>query len=160
MTRKVSSRVSQKSWKTPPVNIYFRFEEFSFNEADVQDNERVLGTSSVTLPVGAEADSEVKASIDVSEALEVLERERVTDFDVAVQGEEEFSTIGEGAEFNNLTFDVSIFIDQNGWWTLSETDPSCHADRIPIKRSIYSPPYKGGVGGRVLHLLIYSRTSN
>ena len=122
--------------KNTPVNIYFRFEEFSFNEADVQDNERVLGTSSVTLPVGAEADSEVKASIDVSEALEVLERERVTDFDVAVQGEEEFSTIGEGAEFNNLTFDVGIFIDQNGWWTLSETDPAVDLELDDTKSNV------------------------
>jgi len=120
--------------KYTPVNIYFRFDEFSFNEADVEDNERVLGSSTTSLPVGATADSEIKASIDVSEALEVLEVDRVTDFDVAVQGEEVFSTIGEGKD--NLSFDVGIFIDQNGFWTLSEEIPAVDLELDDTKQNV------------------------
>jgi len=54
-------------------NIYFRFEEFSFNKADVTDSERVLGSESVTLPLGDAKDSEVTGKIDMNEGLSVLE---------------------------------------------------------------------------------------
>lgn len=116
------------------VNIYFRFDEFSFNEADVTDDDRVLGSESVRLPVGAEADSEVKASIDVSKALEVLEKDRLTDFYVAVQGEEQFSTIGEGKD--NLDFSVGVFIDSNGWWTLAEDVPAVDLELDDTKTQV------------------------
>ena len=54
-------------------NIYFRFEEFSFNKDDVSDSERVLGSESVTLPLGDAKDSEVTGKIDMNEGLSVLE---------------------------------------------------------------------------------------
>ncbi|UKK54096.1 hypothetical protein [Prevotella sp. E2-28] len=54
-------------------NIYFRFEEFSFNKADVTDSERVLGSESVTLPLGDAKDSEVTGKIDMNEGFKVLE---------------------------------------------------------------------------------------
>lgn len=103
-------------------NIYFRFEEFSFNTADVTDNERILGTESVALPYGAETDSEVEASIDLNEGMKVLELE-----DVAVIAQSTNTTLmknvkveGEGEEaeevetFEGVQLTSGAFIDANG----------------------------------------------
>ena len=60
-------------------NIYFRFEEFSFNKADVTDSERILGSESVTLPLGDAKDSEVTGKIDMNEGFKVLELSDVVD---------------------------------------------------------------------------------
>lgn len=103
-------------------NIYFRFEEFSFNTADVTASERILGTESVALPYGAEKDSEVKANIDLNEGMKVLELEDVAAIaessntilmkNVKVEGE------GEEAEevetFEGVQLTAGAFIDTKG----------------------------------------------
>lgn len=103
-------------------NIYFRFEEFSFNTADVTASERILGTESVTLPYGAEKDSEVKVNIDLNEGMKVLELD-----DVAVIAQSTNTTLmknvkveGEGDEaeevetFEGVQLTSGAFIDANG----------------------------------------------
>lgn len=103
-------------------NIYFRFEEFSFNTADVTASERILGTESVTLPYGAEKDSEVNASINLAEGMNVLEFEDVAEIaqssntvlfkNVKVEGE------GEEAEevetFEGVQLTSGVFVDAKG----------------------------------------------
>lgn len=103
-------------------NIYFRFEEFSFNSADVTASERILGTESVTLPYGVAKDSEVNATIDLNEGMKTLDFEDVAAIaqssntvlmkNVTTQGE------GEEAEevetFDGVQLTSGAFIDAKG----------------------------------------------
>lgn len=61
-----------------PVEIYFRFEELEFSKSTITAGERVLGSSSITLPLSATKEGETSATIDLSEALKVL---GIDDFD-------------------------------------------------------------------------------
>jgi len=59
--------------KDEEVNYYFRFDEFSFNNADVTEKDRILTTEDIKLPV-PEVNSELPAiaNIDMNKAIELL----------------------------------------------------------------------------------------
>jgi hypothetical protein len=59
--------------KDTAVDIYFRFEELSFEEGVVTDNERVLDSAPITLPVPANGEDDVQGEIDLNSALSILE---------------------------------------------------------------------------------------
>ena len=75
-------------------NYYFRFDEFSINEADVSDNDRIIGSESIKLPVSSGKD-EVFALVDMGNAVEVLGIENLIDFlnanNMKIQTEEGFT---------------------------------------------------------------------
>ena len=60
-------------YKDEVVNIYFRFDEFCFNKTDVTDNELTMETENIFLPLPAEKDKEIEASVDMTKCMEVLE---------------------------------------------------------------------------------------
>lgn len=53
-------------------NIYFRFEEFSVNSADVTEEEKVLDSETIIAQVPAKGGKSTQMKIDVTKALEVL----------------------------------------------------------------------------------------
>ena len=55
-------------------NYYFRFEEISFTEGYIKDEERTLGSADLDLPVNSDID-EKSTTIDMADALKVLEAE-------------------------------------------------------------------------------------
>ena len=61
--------------KDNAVDIYFRFEELSFEEGVVTDNERVLDSAPITLPLPAVDADEAEAKIDLTAAMSVLDGE-------------------------------------------------------------------------------------
>ena len=61
--------------KDNAVDIYFRFEELSFEEGVVTDNERVLESAPITLPLPANDTDEAEAKIDLTTAMSVLDGE-------------------------------------------------------------------------------------
>ena len=59
------------------VNYYFRFDEFSFNMAEVSDAERTLGKEDILLPVPEPGAESATATIDFTNCMNLLES---TDF--------------------------------------------------------------------------------
>ena len=59
-------------YKDEVNNIYFRFEEFSVNSADVTEEEKVLASEDVIAQVPAKGGEGTQMKIDVTKALEVL----------------------------------------------------------------------------------------
>lgn len=98
-------------------NYYFRFDEFSFNAADVTEEERTLDKETVMLPVPEPGKEEgATGTIDFSKCLEMLETssfENLVNENMTVQnGEETFAVI-----------DVSAggYITEKGWLTDEES---------------------------------------
>lgn len=60
-------------FKDEPNNIYFRFDEFCFNDADVPIDERTLGSEDITLNVTEKGAEKVSNNIDFTNCMEVLE---------------------------------------------------------------------------------------
>ena len=60
--------------KDEAANIYFRFEEFSFTEGNIKDEERVLGEENLNLPVN-DTDDGTSTTVDMAEMLTTLEAE-------------------------------------------------------------------------------------
>jgi len=88
-----------------PNNYYFRFDEFSFNVADVTEEERLLRTQDVYLPIPAD-DKGLKATIDMNKGVSVLEAtsfENLVNENMTVQsGEDTFAKadVSAGCFFN------------------------------------------------------------
>ena len=94
---------------------YFRFEEFSANSAEVTDNERVLGSETISLPLG-ENNKDVSAKVDMTAAVETLEINDlsafVDNYKMKVKAEEGFSELVQPT--------TGVFIDANGLFTEAE----------------------------------------
>lgn len=98
-------------YKDEDNQYYFRFEESSFNTADIKDNERVLDSESLTMPLAAVKDGETKAEIDLSKAFETLEVQKMGNLTLKIQTEETFS--------DGVDLTAGANVDVNGWWTES-----------------------------------------
>lgn len=94
---------------------YFRFEEFSANSAEVTDNERVLGSETISLPLG-ENNKDVSTKVDMTAAVETLEINDlsafVDNYKMKVKAEEGFSELVQPT--------TGVFIDANGLFTEAE----------------------------------------
>ena len=121
-------------------NYYFRFEEFSFNEADIAFSERVLGQQNIVLPVpAATKDDGIAVTLNFTECLKKLESDDyqnlVDDAHTAVlQGytadeEEEFSVL--------LSSTTGLALNDNGLYDeqgniILEFDPDGSAEEARI----------------------------
>lgn len=94
---------------------YFRFEEFSANSAEVTDNERVLGSETISLPLG-ENNKDVSTKVDMTAAVETLEINDlsafVDNYKMKVKAVEGFSELVQPT--------TGVFIDANGLFTEAE----------------------------------------
>lgn len=110
-------------YQDEPVEIYFRIEELSFNKSMITTNERILGSSSVTLPVAAAKDGETTATIDLSEAVKVL---GIDDFDGFLANDpariKSIDAETEDEIFNEVQMTVGASVDQNGNFTEDDTN--------------------------------------
>lgn len=97
------------------VNYYFRFDEFSANSADVKEEERVLASETIKLPVPA-VDKEANVEVDMTAAVETLSIDNLLAFandnTMKVKKEEGYS---EG-----LQATTGVFLDENGLYTEDE----------------------------------------
>lgn len=102
--------------KDKPNNYYFRFEEFSFNAADVSDDERLLGSETVQLPVPEPGnDNGATGKIDFTNCLKTLE---ATSFENLVNENMGVANGVEGGVDTYASADVTagFFLDDNGWF--------------------------------------------
>ena len=60
-------------------NLYFRFKEFSFNDADVTVEERTLGKEDITVAVPAPGEEPAATAVDFTNCMAVLEAENIDD---------------------------------------------------------------------------------
>ena len=95
--------------KDNAVDIYFRFEELSFEEGVVTDNERVLESAPIKMPLPANGEDEAQATIDLTEALGILD----ADFSVFADGKNVKikSVMIEKDEESGEDFEVEYFKD-------------------------------------------------
>ena len=96
-------------------NIYFRFEEFSINSAEVTEEDRVLASEDVIGQVPAIDADGTKMTIDVTKALEVLGLASAEDL---LEGKAYVKVSFKDDEDNLLWQDVQpdYYIDANGYY--------------------------------------------
>ena len=112
--------------KDEPVTMYFRFEEFCANAADVTEAERVLDSESVMLPVPEPEKKEgAVGTIDFNNCIATLEAnsfENLVNEKMAVQsGEDAFAPIDATAGF---------YLKDNGWLSFEESDLTVEVDEV------------------------------
>jgi hypothetical protein len=94
------------------INYYFRFDEFSFDGADVTADERTLGTEDIFLPMPNATEKEATGIIDMTKCLAMLETTSIEDMI-----EDNKVTMQDGEEDEDPTFSsigASFFIKFNG----------------------------------------------
>lgn len=107
-------------YKDHPINIYFRFQEFSFQEGVVLENERILASENITLPVGAKGNEDgVTVDVDMSELASTLE---IDDLEKYLEGDIlKVKTLDEDSVevYTNEALQpaTGFAIDQNGFYT-------------------------------------------
>lgn len=112
--------------KDVPVDLFFRFEELSFQDGVVLPNERVLASSSVRVPLSAENEGETTGTIDLNEALQVLEVP-ASDFAKFVDDSKTIKVKYVDAEteddaYGDAQLSAGISIDANGNWTENQNN--------------------------------------
>ena len=112
-------------YKDYPVNIYFRFDELSFEEGTILDSERVLDSQSVSLPLPAQSDETTVGTFDLAEAMKTLEVEG--DINHFVEDTKTLKVKYVNPETDDDTYaDVDLTagfnIDANGNWVESDAN--------------------------------------
>ena len=112
--------------KDVPVDLFFRYEELSFQDGVVLPNERVLASSSVRVPLSAENEGETTGTIDLNEALQVLEVP-ASDFAKFVDDSKTIKVKYVDAEteddaYGDAQLSAGISIDANGNWTENQNN--------------------------------------
>ena len=112
--------------KDVPVDLFFRFEELAFQDGVVLPNERVLASSSVRVPLSAENEGETTGTIDLNEALQVLEVP-ASDFAKFVDDSKTIKVKYVDAEteddaYGDAQLSAGISIDANGNWTENQNN--------------------------------------
>ena len=102
-------------YKDEVNNIYFRFEEFSVNSADVTEEEKVLASEDVIAQVPAKGGEGTQMKIDVTKALEVL---GLTSAEDLLEGKAYIKVSFMDEEENVQWADVQpdYFVDANGYY--------------------------------------------
>ena len=102
-------------YKEAVNNIYFRFEEFSINSAEVTEEDRVLASEDVIAEVPAKDADGTKMTIDVTKALEVLGLATAEDL---LEGKAYVKVSYMDEEENVKWMDVQpdYYIDANGYY--------------------------------------------
>jgi len=112
--------------KDVPVDLFFRFEELAFQEGVVLPNERVLASSSVRVPLSAENEGETTGTIDLNEALQVLEVP-ASDFAKFIDDSKTIKVKYINPEtdddaYGDAQLSAGIFIDANGNWVENDAN--------------------------------------
>lgn len=111
--------------KDVPVDLFFRFEELAFQEGVVLPSERVLASSSVRVPLSVENEGETTGTIDLNEALQVLEVP-ASDFAKFVDDSKtikvKYLDENEDEAYQDAQLSAGISIDANGNWTESQNN--------------------------------------
>jgi hypothetical protein len=97
------------------VNYYFRFDEFCANSADVKDEERVLASETIKLPVPA-VDKDVNAEVDMTAAVETLSIDNL----LAFANDNTMKVKKEEGYTEGLQATTGVFLDENGLYTEEE----------------------------------------
>jgi hypothetical protein len=97
------------------VNYYFRFDEFCANSADVKDEERVLASETIKLPVPA-VDKDVNAEVDMTTAVETLSIDNL----LAFANDNTMKVKKEEGYTEGLQATTGVFLDENGLYTEEE----------------------------------------
>ena len=97
------------------VNYYFRFDEFCANSADVKDDERVLASETIMLPVPA-VNKDVNAEVDMTAAVETLSIDNL----LAFANDNTMKVKKEEGYTEGLQATTGVFLDENGLYTEEE----------------------------------------
>ena len=93
-------------------NIYFRFDEFSFNKADVTDEDRIIDTESISLPIPEPGNEDgITASVDFTNCMAKLYAE---DLGNMLNDEHVMVLKGEDAYSEPLSAVSGFFINEQG----------------------------------------------
>ena len=126
-------------------NLYFRFDEFSFNSAAVTQDERVLGSKNLTLPV-PEPNGEAVGYADFTECMEKLE---CTDLGNLITDNHVLMPINnEGAYSEPLQGMAGVFFDENGYTVdegsyLFEVADDSPVDKVKFTISNFGESFAG-----------------
>lgn len=96
-------------------NYYFRFDEFCANSADVKDEERVLASETIKLPVPA-VNKDVNAEVDMTAAVETLSIDNL----LAFANDNTMKVKKEEGYTEGLQATTGVFLDENGLYTEEE----------------------------------------
>ena len=96
-------------------NIYFRFQEFSINSAEVTEEDRVLASEDIIGQLAAKGSDGTQLKVDVTKALEVLGLENAEDL---LEGKAYIKVSFKDEEDNVKWQDVQpdYFVDANGFY--------------------------------------------
>ena len=111
--------------KDNAVDIYFRFDELAFQEGDVTDNERVLDSAPIKMPLPANGEDVAQATIDLTDALGILDAD-FSDFSegknvkiksVMIEKDDESGEEFEVEYFKDVDLSAGAQIDARGYAT-------------------------------------------
>ena len=111
--------------KDVAVDLYFRFDEFSFMSNVITPSERALETASITLPLSATAGETTTGSIDLTEVLKVLEVKGDANRYVEDTKSIKVKYINPETEddaYADVDLTAGINIDANGNWVESDAN--------------------------------------
>lgn len=111
--------------KDVAVDLYFRFDEFSFMSNVITPSERALETASITLPLSATAGEITTGSIDLTEVLKVLEVQGDANRYVEDTKSIKVKYINPETEddaYADVDLTAGINIDANGNWVESDAN--------------------------------------
>ena len=112
------------------VDVYFRFEDLSFDKSNIQNNERILGTSSVILPLAAGKDATSTGKIDISEAVKILGADDFAEF-ISEEPVRVKSIDPETEEdiYNEVQLSAGVYIDADGNFTEDDSVNSIYCEQ-------------------------------
>lgn len=111
--------------KDVAVDLYFRFDEFSFMSNVITPSERALETASITLPLSATVGETTTGSIDLTEVLKVLEVQGDANRYVEDTKSIKVKYINPETEddaYADVDLTAGINIDANGNWVESDAN--------------------------------------
>ena len=111
--------------KDVAVDLYFRFDEFSFMSNVITPSERALETASITLPLSATVGEITTGSIDLTEVLKVLEVQGDANRYVEDTKSIKVKYINPETEddaYADVDLTAGINIDANGNWVESDAN--------------------------------------
>lgn len=128
-------------------NYYFRFDDFSFNSADVTFDERVTGQESIALPIPDPSAEDVgrTVAVDFTNCLKKLETEDIQnliddDHTMVLKSAEEFSELGSAS--TGLMLNEEGLFDENGK-IIIEVNPESEPDAVEFNIYNYGESFQG-----------------
>lgn len=109
--------------KDVAVKLFFRFDELSFNEGLVKDEERVLASSDATISVGTNQDGIGEGKLDMTEALKVLEIDNFDNYiDNTKMKVQAWDAENEEVKYEDVDLTAGANINADGFWQESDAN--------------------------------------